>query len=623
MLIRGGNKRGQITVFVIIGLIIIASVGTYLAIKSTTGDSNVGQEFLALETYHKTCIQEIAASGVRIMQGKGGYIKEAEFVRGNPLEPLSSRMNFLGDSVPYWLYLNNGEIVQQAPTINTMQEQLEEWITNKINECTFEEFSRQGYDIQRNIKNTEVEIKDREIIIMLAGTTIYEKNGERSVITKHETKIESDMGRMYRKAMEIYNQQLQTAFLENYTIDVIRLYAPVDGVEISCAPKIWKEQEVFDGIMEALEANIPQIRLDDGKQEGREDKYFTIKVDKGELETNFQYSKEWLTSIEIQKVDGGIMIAQPVGAQEGVGIMGFCYVPYHFVYDFDYPVMVQIIDSDGEEFFQYPLQVIIRGNQPRKAIRTNYPGIENTVCKYPIRDLKVSTYDSQTLEGVNAQISFKCLGEGCYIGESGNTGSTMKVPQCVNGFLTATAEGYENAKVQISTNNESEANILLDKKQKIRINLTYEDGQSINGQAFTYLTPEKEDKSIKTIVWPEIKEIEISEGSYNISAYVYENTNITIPSRKERQCFKVPRPGIGAFLGLTKEECLSVTIPGQKIQYALGGGGRINYYFTQSELEGAELIEIKIPRLPTPRTIQGLQTAYDLAEVKTLGLEIK
>ena len=27
------------------------------------------------------------------------------------------------------------------------------------------------------------------------------------------------------------------------------------------------------------------------------------------------------------------MIAKPVGTEQGMGIMGFCYSPYHFVYD--------------------------------------------------------------------------------------------------------------------------------------------------------------------------------------------------------------------------------------------------------------------------------------------------
>ena len=39
-------------------------------------------------------------------------------------------------------------------------------------------------------------------------------------------------------------------------------------------------------------------------------------------------------------------MAEPVGNQEGMGMLGFCYVAYHFVYDLAYPVLVQVYYED-------------------------------------------------------------------------------------------------------------------------------------------------------------------------------------------------------------------------------------------------------------------------------------
>ncbi len=596
MFVRGGNKRGQVTIFIIIALVIIASIGVYFVFKTKTQTTQISTQYQPLEEYYKGCILELAQEGINMMQGRGGYIKDPEFVSGNNIEPLSSQMNFLGGAIPYWFYVKDKTIIQQVPTKSLMEEQLSDFIKSRLYRCNFEGFSKQGFEIIKGEEKITTTINDNSVTIVLSDGITYSStnNEERAVIKDHEVELQTSLGKMYKKALEIFNNEMEEQFLENYTIDAIRLYAPVDGVELSCSPRVWKETEVFKGILNALEANIPQIRLSDGRDANKltkEEKYFTqTKIRKDGLDVTFSYSKNWLTKMDLgEGSDGGIMLANPVGNQEGMGVLGFCYVPYHFVYDFDHPVMIQIIDSETNELFQYPVQVIIRGNLPRESLPSIYGGIENDVCKYKNREVEVWTYDSMTLEPVEAQISFKCLSQGCYLGDtktsSGGAYAKLFAPQCVNGFLTAEAKGYEISKYQISTNRENSSNMLMAKLYNLSIEAEYEDGGSITGNAFIYFAPENEDKEQKTVVIPEQNSILISEGGYNITAYVYENTNLSLPATKEKKCFKVPRPGFGGFLGMTQEQCYDINIPGQKVPYSLSGGGTQNYYITQSQLK--------------------------------------
>jgi len=60
------------------------------------------------------------------------------------------------------------------------------------------------------------------------------------------------------------------------------------------------------------------------------------------------------------------LIANPVGNQPGLGVLCFCYVPYHFVYNIGYPVLIQVYS--GEEIFQFPVAVVVKGNKPREAL---------------------------------------------------------------------------------------------------------------------------------------------------------------------------------------------------------------------------------------------------------------
>ena len=47
--------------------------------------------------------------------------------------PFSSQLNFLGDFIPYWYYVSGNNIQkEQMPSKNDMEEQLEEFIEEKI-----------------------------------------------------------------------------------------------------------------------------------------------------------------------------------------------------------------------------------------------------------------------------------------------------------------------------------------------------------------------------------------------------------------------------------------------------------------------------------------------------------
>ncbi len=148
------------------------------------------------------------------------------------------------------------------------------------------------------------------------------------------------------------------------------------------------------------------------------------------------------------------MRAEPIGLQEGLGILGFCYVQYHFVYDLYYPVLVQIYD--GRELFQFPLVVVIDKNKPREG-EEGAIGLANPVpelCQNMNQEIRIETYNNN-LEPVESVIRFKCLDTSCYIGSTVNdrNGAVLetKIPSCINGFIYASSEGYTESKYQVKS----------------------------------------------------------------------------------------------------------------------------------------------------------------------------
>ena len=398
-------------------------------------------------------------------------------------------------------------------------------------------------------------------------------------------------------------------------MDNLRLYAPVDGVEITCSPQIWNSQEVFDELQNAIESNTLALRTkgNDYTLKDEINKYFVIDEDFG-VSVNFINSKNWPYYYEVNPSEGDLLVSLPVGNQPGLGIMGFCYVPYHYVYDVKYPVLVQT--SLNEEIFQFPMAVVLDNNNPRKPLDVEAVGSQFTnLCEYSDTPVSVKTYDIG-FNSVNTNISFECFGTKCDIGETINGELDGMFPQCVNGFIVAKADGFKESKYLFSTISSGNVDIILDKVYETEVNLKL-GGVDYNGESIVTF---KSDSDSKTIVYPEQKSVELMEGQYEVQVQIYGDSNIKFPSSKSQQCVDVPQQGFGRILGLTKERCYDIEVPGQTITQVLIGGGKQNYYILESELKSSSSITINADKVTKPTSIEEMQMNYILYDQR--GLEI-
>ena len=297
--------------------------------------------------------------------------------------------------------------------------------------------------------------------------------------------------------------------------------------------------------------------------------------------------------------------------------MGFCYVPYHFVYNVKYPVLVQVYS--GDEIFQFPMTVIIQNNNPRQSL--NATAIENVVpelCKYKNTQIQVNTRDRQG-NSVDADISYECFGNKCNIGKAESGFLSEEFPQCVNGYVLASAEGFHDAKYLLSTVSPGSLTVLMDKLHNKNVQLKL-DEINYNQNAIIYFVSGED---TKVIAYPEQRNVELSEGQYEIQVHIYKNSSINIGETITEQCIDVPRLGILGVFGLTKERCFEIEVPEQIISQALAGGGKQKYYVLESELISSNTVEINAQSLPIPETTEQLQTNHLLFETRGLEIEFK
>jgi hypothetical protein len=498
-----------------------------------------------------------------------------------------------------------------------MEEDLENFVNERIGLCDFGSYYSNGYIISFSEARSEVKIGENKVEINLKMPLAMEKGEDQIVVNTHKISVKSKLGSLYEDARKIYDYEQDSLFLENYGVDILRLYAPVDGVELTCAPLVWTAGEVFEELQGAIEANTLALKVKNGAYtlNKPEDKYFVLDVST-ENDVFFLNSRNWSYSFEVDPSEGSALIAKPVGNQQGMNVLGFCYVPYHFVYNMKYPVLVQIMF--GEEIFQFPFAVVIQGNKPREAL--DVTAIESSlpeICEHANTEIGVNVYDNNVFP-VEAEVSYDCFGRTCRIGKT-STQETFygMFPQCANGQLIVTAEGFRERRGRASTVETDVFDVYLDRAYEKEIVLKIGGTESLFDAIISFSSEEDS----QTILYPEQKTVKLSEGQYEIQVSIYRNTSIKLAETVTQECVDVPQSGLGGIFGVTKEKCFDIVVPPQIISNAIAGGGTEKYYILESELEDSNFIEVSASSLPTPKSLEDLQKNYDLFEAK--GLDIR
>ena len=590
------NKRGQVTIFIIVAIVIVGGIIAYFSFKDNFKQS-IPSDMEPVYDYYISCLEASTEQGIKLLGEQGGYIDLPDFEPGSPHIPFSSQLSFFGQAVPYWMYVSgNNFLKEQVPSKQTMETQLNNYVNERLTDCDFEDFEKMGYSVYIEEGETSATINNLDVELNVKNKMTIFKGDTSIIIDNHEFSLGSKLGKFYDMAIKVYDHEKSDMFLEKYALDVMRLYAPVDGVELGCAPKLFIDEDIRKDLYEGLELNMNSIKLDGDyyKLSSQEREYFVSDVGfQVDENVNIMYNPTWPTKIEIY----GDKIVKPVGVQPGLSALGFCYTPYHLVYDISFPVMIQFYDT--ENFFQFPVGVVIDNSQAREALPSNFGSVsmENEVCRYKNSDINIYTYDSELIP-VEARIQFKCLDSICEVGstkvDNGDAIYSGGIPQCVNGFIMASAEGYLTSKFEISTNSEDVANIILKKEYDVDLDMGEIDKMVVvNFVGEDYST---------TVVYPGTESVRLVEGEYEISAYVYENSTLELEGYDKRMC---------------------VDVPAMQIDMAVIGGGQSNEYIAESMLQDSTKLKLNIPLFDKPNSLEDLQKNYEEVENSIIFMEFE
>lgn len=499
------RKRGQITIFIIIGILILFAFALFFYLRGVEVEKRaeiarpvvekVPTELNPIVLYTEDCLKTVATDGLVLLGQHGGYIYPEEYGKFSFSEPTDADGLIFSEGsgmmVPYWFYNSNPNdanmigLASMRPGLHriraddsSIESQLDRFIEKELPVClaNYSVFKEQGYRIE---EAGEISVKSTVIpgaVTFLVDYPLDVALGETGVrrISQFFAAVDVDLNQIYEIASAITEAEEEFAFLEHRTLALLDVFSdtttdklpPITEATFDFVSTVfWTTQNVEENVRKMLMSYIPlfrfygsknfyQYRYRDGDYKNLKQRiYDNMILDFGrptDLEVRFDYLDWWPIYLVINDNTG---IIQPQSAS--ISFFGFRFgmQRYYTVYDLSYPVLITLTDSDALDgkgyVFNFALEANIRDNSAVSKGQRLLPATsvfeESMLCNFNQRNsanYTIGVRDSYNGSFLeDVQISFSVGDESCVIGATASS-FVGSFPVAYGGLLTLAKEGY-------------------------------------------------------------------------------------------------------------------------------------------------------------------------------------
>lgn len=523
------RKRGQVTIFIIVGIILMFSVALFLYFRNISIPlselEDVPSAYTPVQNYAQACVGMLSKRAIVLLGVQGGYLQLPQKIASNPDSYVSIVPN--GEiKLPYWYY--HGE--SRVPSIKEMENAIATYVSTNLMSC-LQNFTplRQQFVITPVGDITSLTIiGEDDVTVRTMYPLSVQRAGETETvsITKFTAHIPVHLRRMYELAADIMQAENQGLLFENLTIDLMALGPgdPPEGIPFSdlafnCGALKWQKSRVEQNIKRRLFYNLPRISFANTHADPPDDLYAANNLyldvtddDYADLRAGVYYSPDWNFLMNVRPSRGDIM-SSDFGKGNEKYLSYICINIYHFTYDLEYPIQVILRDEsafDGDGYdFSFATPVIINHNQGDResagfAVFEAPAGNDQGYCDV-LEDKETIVYakDATTFDDINRiNITFNCVDTfRCPLGQTHPDGQVYRLRSrlpsfCTPGSLEAEGAGYIMAKEDVT--NSLATTILLTPKKSFALEIMKRTmtGDAIGApkpldegeEAFVYLT---------------------------------------------------------------------------------------------------------------------------------------
>ncbi|HLD01030.1 MAG TPA: hypothetical protein VJC39_04755 [Candidatus Nanoarchaeia archaeon] len=483
------NTKGQITIFIILGILILLAVGLVLILRAevtvTRPEEVIPLETVGVQSLVTACLNNLGLEALNRLGLQGGYVNVPEDISNDgSLHLRLSPMNV----VPYWAYGQNTNL----RLLPQMEEEINIYIEQNLRGCVLEvESFNQAYNfVEKSEIDSKTEITEGGVSFAVHWELqIREKSGEVVAdLTDHSAQSAVKLKSLQETAVKIIEREIRDLKLEDLTQDLIALEhpkVPVSGFELSCTKKKWNVNEVKQTLKDLLRVNMAELKIagtsfiefPDDLPYYQNHYVWTIEDDfiQEEVSVLFDFQDHYPFQFEVNPRSGSYLYSSQMGG--GIEDLPFlCLQNWKFVYNLNFPVLIRLTDETTGYDFNIAATVHLRNNIPdRSELYVSRPSFllnpysDEEYCAQSRIPMTVYTYELIENKGTgvytreplaDAAITMSCLNYKCEFPETkynfGGLGDvaavTANFPNCAGGIFRAEKLGYKSIWQRVVTN---------------------------------------------------------------------------------------------------------------------------------------------------------------------------
>lgn len=206
--------RSQVTVYVILGLLLVLTVGIiiYTARQVTISpfekeikEYAITTDVMPLKRYIERCLTDMTREAVAILSKHGGVLTPQRFIEVN------------GTPVQFWCYQEPGHgCVQNYQRLQDIETEINDYIERQLDQCiNMDIFRRQGFNITVQQKRARVTIAPTEIHGTLHYPISLDKNQLHLTAEDFSITFANPFGSLYALGIHIVNEENTQGFFDH------------------------------------------------------------------------------------------------------------------------------------------------------------------------------------------------------------------------------------------------------------------------------------------------------------------------------------------------------------------------------------------------------------------------
>ncbi len=434
-------KKAQITVFIILGLLLVIGVSIYLYMTQSAVQKGLPPSVLEAPVeirpvvqYITDCLAEAGEGAIIRIGAGGGYIDvKSRGARVNQIDPTEGdALQFAPGSnltIPYWWYLKSPnncvgacEFGSMKPPLlresgqNSIENQLDEAVAEAVRECTinFTSLSRQGFAIIPEGKPmVTTTIGTTGVTFLLDYPLSITREGQEFRQQNYGTHVSVQLTEMYSMASELAQLEANPkyTYLERHMQQVIDSFT---GLQDGGLPPVayatfdldngkrWVKEDVHRQVRSLITTYVPMLQVWGAKNqillEAPADAEYPdlwnrlynlnmlipLKDNHPQFEVRFASPDWWREHFNLNCRG---QICAPDSMVNTYGFP-FGFQKYNFAYSYSVPVLIEIRDptafANKGFVFQYAMEANVRDNEPFTILGYENPWDEFTKDFSPV-----------------------------------------------------------------------------------------------------------------------------------------------------------------------------------------------------------------------------------------------